>query len=191
MELKLVSSSLSLRLSPSCFDSHFGQTELKIFRRIWKTNCVTRPQITSSSAENSDGLRVFVVSDLHTDYSENLKWVSCLSTVNHKDDVLIVAGDVSETYKNFLMTMSLLKDRFEHVFFVPGNHDLWCRRDSEDYVRPTSHEFSTGFCLVHRLTLICASVLLQLNIFFYSISILHVRMTPFADLHSLFFLFFR
>ncbi|GAU22516.1 hypothetical protein TSUD_296350 [Trifolium subterraneum] len=93
-----------------------------------------RPQILSSALGNSDGLRVFVVSDLHTDYDENLKWVECLSTVNYKDDVLIVAGDVAETYNMFLVTMSLLRERFEHVFYVPGNHDLWCRREGQNYV---------------------------------------------------------
>jgi predicted MPP superfamily phosphohydrolase len=94
-----------------------------------------RPQILSPALRNSDGLRVFVVSDLHTDYDENLKWVECLSTVNYKDDVLLVAGDVAETYNMFVVTMSLLRERFEHVFYVPGNHDLWCRREGQNYVR--------------------------------------------------------
>lgn len=94
-----------------------------------------RPQILSSALGNSDGLRVFVVSDLHTDYDENLKWVECLSSVDYKDDVLLVAGDVAETYRMFIVTMSLLRERFEHVFYVPGNHDLWCRREGQNYVR--------------------------------------------------------
>lgn len=100
-----------------------------------KRNELERPQILSSALGNSDGSRVFVVSDLHTDYDENLKWVECLSTVNYKDDVLLVAGDVAETYKTFFVTMSLLRERFEHVFYVPGNHDLWCRREGKNYVR--------------------------------------------------------
>lgn len=96
-----------------------------------------RPQILPSVFGNTDGLRVFVVSDLHTDYAENLNWVKCLSTVNnkHKNDVLLVAGDVAETYDMFVVTMSLLKERFKHVFYVPGNHDLWCRREGQKYVR--------------------------------------------------------
>ncbi|CAL5184940.1 unnamed protein product [Lathyrus oleraceus] len=94
-----------------------------------------RPQILSSAfGGKSNGLRVFVVSDLHTDYDENLKWVECLSNVKYKDDVLLVAGDVAETYSKFVVTMSLLRERFEHVFYVPGNHDLWCRREGQNYV---------------------------------------------------------
>ncbi|KAH7663173.1 Metallo-dependent phosphatases protein [Dioscorea alata] len=80
------------------------------------------------------GPRVFVVSDLHTDYLENMSWVRRLSSVLYKKDVLIVAGDVAEMYKNFVNTMSELRDRFQVVFFVPGNHDLWCRREGENYL---------------------------------------------------------
>ncbi|CAK9164342.1 unnamed protein product [Ilex paraguariensis] len=105
-------------------------------RRATKQGCVRtrRPQILPSTnyGESISGLRVFVLSDLHTDYPENMNWVKCLSTVRHKEDVLLVAGDVAETYKNFILTMSLLKDRFQHVFYVPGNHDLWCRWEKDD-----------------------------------------------------------
>ncbi|XP_010918026.1 uncharacterized protein [Elaeis guineensis] len=84
--------------------------------------------------QNDTGaLRVFVMSDLHTDYAENMAWVRRLSTVWYRNDILIVAGDVAETYKNFVVTMSELKDRFSGVFYVPGNHDLWCRREGGNY----------------------------------------------------------
>lgn len=83
---------------------------------------------------DTDALRVFVISDLHTDYAENMAWVRRLSTAWYRDDILIVAGDVAETYKNFVVTMSELKDRFGSVFYVPGNHDLWCRREGENYI---------------------------------------------------------
>lgn len=104
---------------------------------IIKRGCIKRPLISPSAAAfggDGIGLRVFVLSDLHTDYSENMTWVKSISTVKYKNDVLLVAGDVSETYKTFVLTMSLLKDRFEHVFFVPGNHDLWCRWKGEEHV---------------------------------------------------------
>ncbi|KAF8398641.1 hypothetical protein HHK36_014496 [Tetracentron sinense] len=117
---------------PNCFSSHLVP---KSYIRDIKRGCIPRPQILPCDyGEQPSGLRVFVLSDLHTDYSENMAWVKCLSTVRYKKDVLLVAGDVAETYNNFLLAMSLLKDRFEHVFFVPGNHDLWCRREGENYL---------------------------------------------------------
>lgn len=86
----------------------------------------------SSNHAEAVGPRVFMISDLHADYSENMTWMKDLSTMRHKKDVLLVAGDVAETYHNFVLTMSLLTDKFEYVFYVPGNHDLWCRREEED-----------------------------------------------------------
>ncbi|XP_065623646.1 uncharacterized protein LOC112019722 [Quercus suber] len=99
-----------------------------------KRGFIERPQILALTSRDAVGLRVFVLSDLHTDYAENMRWVKSISTVRHKKDVILIAGDVAEIYGNFVLTMSLLKDRFEHVFYVPGNHDLWCRREGEDYV---------------------------------------------------------
>lgn len=97
-----------------------------------------RPQIMGSSSD-STGLRVFIVSDVHTDYSDNMAWVRALSKrkkkqQRHENDVLIVAGDVAETCANFGLTMSLLKDTFHRVLYVPGNHDLWCRRENPTLV---------------------------------------------------------
>ncbi|KAJ6370638.1 hypothetical protein OIU77_001198 [Salix suchowensis] len=99
----------------------------KQFKRNSRNYCITRPQILPSSSRDALGFRVFVLSDLHTDYPENMNWVKSLSTKAYKNDLLLLAGDVAETYRNFYLTMSLLKDRFEHVVYVPGNHDLWCR----------------------------------------------------------------
>ncbi|XP_015966114.1 uncharacterized protein LOC107489859 [Arachis duranensis] len=106
------------------------------YGRHMKRGGISRPQIEfPSPLGNGEGLRVFVVSDLHTDYAENLNWVKCLNNVKHNvNDVLLVAGDVAETYDLFVVTMSLLKERFEHVLYVPGNHDLWCRREGQKYV---------------------------------------------------------
>ncbi|XP_073001687.1 uncharacterized protein [Typha latifolia] len=91
-----------------------------------------------------DAPRVFVVSDLHTDYPENMAWVRRLSPVWYKNDVLIVAGDVAETYNNFVLTMSELKGRFGSVFYVPGNHDLWCRREEGKFLQLNSLEKLTA-----------------------------------------------
>ncbi|KAK8599633.1 hypothetical protein V6N13_077546 [Hibiscus sabdariffa] len=112
--------------------SFCGKIALKKYRRCVKRDCIKRPQVLSAAKKDGFGLRVFVLSDLHTDYPENMEWVRNLSTKRHDKDVLLVAGDVAETYDNFVLTMSLLKERFEYVFFVPGNHDLWSRWETED-----------------------------------------------------------
>lgn len=118
----------SLSLSPNYLSEKIA---FKRHRRGITRGCIHRPQILPSATRDGFGLRVFVLSDLHTDYPENMAWVRSLSTKRHKKDVLLVAGDVAEIYDKFVLTMSLLKERFEYVFYVPGNHDLWCRWESD------------------------------------------------------------
>ncbi|KAF3776383.1 hypothetical protein EJ110_NYTH48397 [Nymphaea thermarum] len=96
-----------------------------------------RESMAKSGGEMSTAdevVRVFALSDLHTDYPENMEWVKNLPALQYRNDILIVAGDVAETYNNFVLTMSILKDRFRQIFFVPGNHDVWCRREQGRYL---------------------------------------------------------
>ena len=58
--------------------------------------------------------------------------MSNLSSDHHQSDVLLVAGDVSDTIERFEITMEVLTRKFGLVFFLPGNHDLWLRRDGSE-----------------------------------------------------------
>ncbi|KAG2664296.1 hypothetical protein I3843_16G072500 [Carya illinoinensis] len=133
MFVRFIPTCLSLSQKPTNLNYLSKSIALHNFKRKIRTLYTKRLQIPPSTSGDAGGLRVFVLSDLHTDYAENMEWVKSISTARHKKDVLLVAGDVAETYDNFVLTMRLLKDGFEHVFFIPGNHDLWCRRDGEDY----------------------------------------------------------
>jgi predicted phosphodiesterase len=73
-------------------------------------------------------MRVFAVSDLHADYAENMNWVSRLSRADYRDDVLLLAGDVSDLPGRLEDVFQQLTDRFAVVMFVPGNHELWVLR---------------------------------------------------------------
>lgn len=133
MVLEIVPSCLGLSQKHSHSIHLSKQIASREYERDVKNSCIIRPQIMpSSNHAEAVGPRVFMISDLHADYSENMTWMKDLSTMRHKKDVLLVAGDVAETYHNFVLTMSLLTDKFEYVFYVPGNHDLWCRREEED-----------------------------------------------------------
>lgn len=48
----------------------------------------------------------------------------------HTEDALIMAGDVSDDINTYTKTIEVLSKAFGHVFVVPGNHDLWCRKVS-------------------------------------------------------------
>lgn len=75
-------------------------------------------------------MRVFALSDIHIDYSANAKWISSLSTAEYQDDVLILAGDVTDTLRLLEWCLGTLAKRFRKVLFVPGNHDLWVIREN-------------------------------------------------------------
>jgi Icc-related predicted phosphoesterase len=88
-------------------------------------------------------MRVFLVSDVHVDYSPNKEWVQNISLTEFRNDALIVAGDglftvVSKRIAfwrlyinilNLLVThrLELLEwffqevlKRFKDVFYIPG-----------------------------------------------------------------------
>ena len=73
--------------------------------------------------------RVFCVSDIHTDHKENMHWVQSLSKDHYKEDTIILGGDVSDNREVLEKTLAAFRARFKHVFFVPGNHDLWLRKE--------------------------------------------------------------
>jgi predicted phosphodiesterase len=77
-------------------------------------------------------MRLFALSDVHVDYDTNARWLADLSLADYRDDLLILAGDVSDTRRLLEWGLCTLTKRFKRVFFVPGNHDLWVIRDSGD-----------------------------------------------------------
>lgn len=74
-------------------------------------------------------MRVHAISDIHVDYEPNAQWVQALPQGPYRDDMLIVAGDVSDQLDRLRRCLDAFVARFAHVLFVPGNHDLWVLRD--------------------------------------------------------------
>ena len=79
-------------------------------------------------------MRVFATSDLHTDYKENFLWLTQLSDTAYRDDALIIAGDVSDRLEVIRDTFQLLRSKFRHLLFTPGNHELWVRNAEIDSI---------------------------------------------------------
>jgi predicted phosphodiesterase len=73
-------------------------------------------------------LRVFALSDIHVDMKPNMAWLQALSATDYADAALILAGDISDNLATLREALSRLCNLFTHVFFVPGNHELWVRR---------------------------------------------------------------
>ena len=97
--------------------------------------------------------RVFCVSDVHTDHDENMNWVKSLSLEEYQEDTIIIGGDISDRRDIFEKTLAAFRARFKHVFFVPGNHDLWLRRDVDCA--------SSSYDKLHELLELCESLGVQ------------------------------
>lgn len=67
---------------------------------------------------------LYGVSDLHVSYPENRRVVDQLRPASD-DDWLLVAGDVGEVVADIAWALGRLADRFAHVVWAPGNHELW------------------------------------------------------------------
>lgn len=73
--------------------------------------------------------RVLVLSDLHTDHVDNMKWLRNRTTTSRGDlstnDLLVVAGDISHDLGKLKESLRLLTETGASVLFVPGNHEAW------------------------------------------------------------------
>lgn len=68
-------------------------------------------------------MHIYAISDLHTDFAENWQYVQSLPP--RPQDTLIVAGDIASRLEIIYETLATLRTKFKHLFFLPGNHDLW------------------------------------------------------------------
>ena len=66
---------------------------------------------------------LLAVSDLHVDFEENRGMVDSLRPRSDRD-WLIVGGDVAHSLTAFAWALGRLRERFERVIWVPGNHEL-------------------------------------------------------------------
>jgi len=72
-------------------------------------------------------VRLLATSDLHISHRHNRDALAIVPP--HRDDWLIVAGDVGERPEHLRLALEILTDRFARVIWTPGNHDLWCPPD--------------------------------------------------------------
>jgi 3',5'-cyclic AMP phosphodiesterase CpdA len=74
-------------------------------------------------------MKLLAISDLHLGHGPNRRALHQLAP--HTADWIIVAGDVGEKPAHLELALQILTARFARVFWVPGNHDLWCPADAD------------------------------------------------------------
>lgn len=75
-------------------------------------------------------MRVFALSDVHVDYEGNARWLAGLSSEDYRQDLLLLAGDLTDDLSLLAWAFELLATRFRELIFVPGNHELWAIRNA-------------------------------------------------------------
>jgi 3',5'-cyclic AMP phosphodiesterase CpdA len=68
-------------------------------------------------------MKLYAISDLHLHHTINREALAAIPP--HPDDWLILGGDVVHTEEQLHFALSILTTRFQQLFWVPGNHDLW------------------------------------------------------------------
>jgi 3',5'-cyclic AMP phosphodiesterase CpdA len=66
---------------------------------------------------------LLAIGDLHVEHPENRELVAQMRPES-ETDWLIVCGDVADQIKDVEWALRLLRERFETVIWVPGNHEL-------------------------------------------------------------------
>lgn len=72
-------------------------------------------------------MALLAISDLHIGFEANRRALETVS--DHFDDWLILAGDVGETVAHLVDALDCLTPKFAQLIWVPGNHELWSRRE--------------------------------------------------------------
>jgi predicted phosphodiesterase len=94
----------------------------------------SRPVLDGPYKGGMSVMRILAISDLHTDFRENMLLVEELSDVTYQRDILIAAGDISDRLDTLKSTLALLRAKFMKIFYVPGNHELWVRKERQTSV---------------------------------------------------------
>jgi len=79
-------------------------------------------------------MKVLAISDLHLDHRKNLEALRQLP--DHRDDWLIIAGDIGHRVESLREAIAILGPRFARLIWVPGNHDLWTVSAGDDDPSP-------------------------------------------------------
>ncbi|MBY0426605.1 MAG: metallophosphoesterase, partial [Cytophagales bacterium] len=98
-------------------------------------------------------MKIQYCSDLHLELKYNLLFVE-----NQKwkvtGDILILAGDITKLYiENYkLPFFDMISDKYEKVFWIPGNHEFYYSSDLLILDRPLKENIRSNVFLINNVT---------------------------------------
>lgn len=100
---------------------------------------------------DAGSLAVYVISDVHVDHAENLDWIEALPAPPAPPgrlNLLLLAGDISHDVALMRRCLAALRARYDRVFFIHGNHELWVSALSFTYSVSTPWACCCSCCCV-------------------------------------------
>lgn len=89
-------------------------------------------------------MTLLAISDLHVGYEQNKTALAQIG--HHGDDWLILAGDIGESCAHIERTLDALLPKFRQLLWVPGNHELWTRREEPGLAGVSKYEALVAAC---------------------------------------------
>jgi len=127
-------------LSAATLEGGYHEAMQECMRTLWQIPCLESPlarkrlqRFSEDAHRPKDFTRIFAISDVHIDHgSDVVKWAEGVSPTEYKNDILLVAGDLADTFNAVKYGLQIFKKKFRRVFYVPGNHDMWIRPNTDD-----------------------------------------------------------
>lgn len=69
--------------------------------------------------------RIFLLSELRFGQASNEAWVHGIHATKFLDDVLILTGNVADSFRALERGLTALRPKFRRIFFMPGNNEMW------------------------------------------------------------------
>eukprot|EP00808_Paulinella_micropora_P013457 g61778.t1 len=119
-------------------------SSLMELQRILNSREISRSPLIAHQP-GGKAVRVYAMSDLHTDFKANLEWLQSLAMHKPNDylqSVVIVAGDIADSLDLIEASLKILVSLFHSVFYCVGNHELWIRNRSSVAAATRQSSFS-------------------------------------------------
>lgn len=95
-------------------------------------------------------MRLLAISDLHVGSATNRAALATLE--DHRDDWLILAGDLGESLAHVQCVLDATQPRFAKVFWVPGNHELWTYPEGSGLRGQAKYDALVALCRARGVT---------------------------------------
>ena len=116
-------------------------------------------------------MKIGFISDIHIDFFPNDFDVheEFLKSFSQCDiDMLVIAGDISNNYKNTISFVKNLNNKLSYdVYYVPGNHDMWNKKVDDSTLEIYEAYKQDDNCLVNKTVHLIDDVYLIGDVFWY------------------------